>query len=221
MKITALTLETSNLHNIVHFYQHTLGLTLTAQTQNEVHFQAGDTKLIFQEKKDSPAFYHLAFNIATNHLAQAIAWAEAHNLELLPSPKAEVITYFDAWKAQSIYFWDLNGNLLEFIAREDIQTVLDQPFTPKEMLNISEIGIVTTQPMQTAEGIMQQTGLQYFDKAQPLPEFCAIGDDEGLLIFVTPERNWYPTAIKAQPGNAAIQLEVNANSYTIQSSDWK
>jgi len=48
MKITALTLETANLNNIVNFYQHTLGLALITQTQNEVHVQAGDTKLIFQ-----------------------------------------------------------------------------------------------------------------------------------------------------------------------------
>ncbi|WP_158961629.1 VOC family protein [Myroides fluvii] len=221
MKITNLYLETENLNNSLSFYQNTLGLTVVEQTAKEVRFQAGETLLTFTENKNKTPFYHFAFNIATNHLEQAIAWAQANHIELLPSPKNEIITHFDTWKAKSIYFWDLNGNLLEFIARADIQTTKAQPFSPKEMLNISEIGIVTAHPMQTAEAIMQQTGLQYFSKSAPLPEFCAIGDDEGLLIFVSPERNWYPTQLKAQPSTATIKLEVSNSTHTILASDWK
>lgn len=221
MKITNLYLETNNLTHSITFYQNTLGLSIVAQTEKMVRFQAGETLLTFTENKQQTPFYHFAFNIATNHLEQAITWAQANQIELLPSPKNEIITHFDSWKAESIYFWDLNGNLLEFIARTDIQTQKEQSFSPKEMLNISEIGIVTTHPMQTAEAIMQQTGLEYFSKSEPLPEFCAIGDDEGLLIFVSPERNWYPTQLKAQPSIATIELEVNHNVHTILASDWE
>ena len=221
MKITNLYLETDNLAQSITFYQNTLGLSLLEQTENTVRFRAGETHLIFTENKNHKSFYHFAFTIETNHLEQAIAWAQANQIELLPSPQDEIITHFDTWKAKSIYFWDLNGNLLEFIAREDIQTVPDQPFSPKEMLNISEIGIVTAHPMSTAESIMKQTGLAYFSKSEPLPAFCAIGDDEGLLIFVNPERNWYPTQYKAQPSAATIELEVNNTTHTIIASDWK
>jgi len=87
--------------------------------------------------------------------------------------------------------------------------------------NISEIGLVTQQPFATAKAINQQTNLEFFSKATPLPEFCAVGDDEGLIILVAPTRTWYPTTILATHSPAEIKIEVNEKIYTIQSTDWK
>ena len=221
MKILDLQLEANNLDTILEFYGETLNLAIVKQTTEEIRFQAGDTQLTFIAKPTTKAQYHFAFNIATNHLAQAIKWAQATGIPLLPSPKDETITYFDTWKAQSIYFWDKNGNLLEFIAREDTQIQKDVPFSPKEMLNISEIGLVTKKPIATGETIQQQLGIDFFSKATPLAEFCALGDDDGLLILVTPNRTWYPTDILAQRSPATIQIEVDGNKHTIQTLDWE
>lgn len=220
MRILNLKLEATNLDPIIAFYQNTLGLPLIHQTEQEVTFHAGATELTFTKTENSVAPYHFAFNIATNHLTQAIVWAQENSVELLPSPKNEIITHFDTWLAQSIYFWDKNGNLLEFIAREDSKIEKDQPFTPKEILNISEIGLVVENPIQTAEALNAQIGTAFFDKATPLPEFCAIGDDEGLLVLVSPTRNWYPTQHIAQKSSAEIQLESQGNIHTIQTTAW-
>lgn len=220
MKITNLTLEATHLDTVIEFYQNTLGLPLIHQTEKEVTFRAGATELTFKKTENSVAPYHFAFNIATNHLAQAIVWAKENSIELLPSPKNEIITHFDTWLAQSIYFWDKNGNLLEFIAREDVQLEKEVAFIPSEILNISEIGLVVENPIQTAEAINAQIGTVFFDKTTPLPEFCAIGDDEGLLVLVSPIRNWYPTQQLAHKSAATIQIEVNKNSHTIQTADW-
>ncbi len=221
MKILDLKLEANNLDTILEFYSETLGLKILEQTPTALRFQAGDTQLTFIAKSTTKAQYHFAFNIATNHLAQAIEWAQATGLVLLPSPKDETITYFDTWKAQSIYFWDKNGNLLEFIAREDTQIQKEAPFTPKEMLNISEIGLITKKPIATGEAIQQQIGVDFFSKATPLAEFCALGDDDGLLILVTPNRTWYPTDILAQRSPATIQVEVEGQLHTIETLDWE
>ncbi len=221
MKIVDLKLEANNLNTIVDFYQNVLGFTLNNKTDNTVSFQAGNTNLTFTKNQASTAQYHFAFNIATNHLQQAIAWANSMNLELLKSPQEEIITKFDSWHSESIYFWDYNNNLLEFIAREDIQIVKETIFVPAEIINISEIGLVTQQPLATAKAINQQTNLEFFSKATPLPEFCAVGDDEGLIILVAPTRTWYPTTILATNSPAEIKIEVNEKIYTIQSTDWK
>lgn len=221
MKILDLQLEANNLDTILEFYSKTLGLKILEQTPAEIHFQAGDTRLTFTAKPTTKAQYHFAFNIATNHLNQAIEWAKANHIELLPSPKDETITYFDTWKAQSIYFWDKNGNLLEFIAREDTQIQKEVPFTPKEMLNISEIGLITKKPIATGEALQRQIGADFFSKSTPLAEFCALGDDDGLLILVTPNRTWYPTNILAQRSPATILVEVDGQHHTIQTLDWE
>ncbi|MGG5576492.1 VOC family protein [Myroides sp. C15-4] len=221
MKILDLKLEANNLDTILEFYSETLGLKILEQTPTALRFQAGDTQLTFIAKSTTKAQYHFAFNIATNHVNQAIEWAQTTGLMLLPSPKDETITYFDTWKAQSIYFWDKNGNLLEFIAREDTQIQKEVPFTPKEMLNISEIGLITKKPIATGEAIQQQIGVDFFSKATPLAEFCALGDDDGLLILVTPNRTWYPTDILAQRSPATIQVEVEGQLHTIETLDWE
>lgn len=221
MKILDLKLEANNLDTILEFYSETLGLKILEQTPTALRFQAGDTQLTFIAKSTTKAQYHFAFNIATNHVNQAIEWAQTTGLMLLPSPKDETITYFDTWKAQSIYFWDKNGNLLEFIARENTQIQKEVPFTPKEMLNISEIGLITKKPIATGEAIQQQIGVDFFSKATPLAEFCALGDDDGLLILVTPNRTWYPTDILAQRSPATIQVEVEGQLHTIETLDWE
>lgn len=221
MKIIDLKLEANKLDTIIDFYQNTLGLNLIKQTEKEVTFLAGETRLSFTATQQPTAPYHFAFNIATNHLAQAIKWAQENNLELLPSPKNEIITHFDTWLAQSIYFWDKNGNLLEFIAREDINIEKEEVFSPKEILNISEIGLVTENPIQTAEAINQQIGTVFFTKATPLPEFCAIGDDEGLIVLVSPTRNWYPTQQIAKKSTAEVQVESKGKTFKLQTTEWK
>lgn len=221
MKILGLKLEANNLDTILEFYSETLGLKILEQTPTALRFQAGDTQLTFIAKSTTKAQYHFAFNIATNHLAQAIEWAQVTGLVLLPSPKNETITYFDTWKAQSIYFWDKNGNLLEFIAREDSQIEKSVPFFPKEMLNISEIGLITKKPIATGEAIQNQIGVDFFSKATPLAEFCALGDDDGLLILVTPNRTWYPTDVLALRSPATIQVEVEGQLHTIETLDWE
>jgi hypothetical protein len=47
---------------------------------------------------------------------------------------------------------------------------------------------------QRTQDLLKRYSLSYFDKQPALPQFRAIGNDEGLFIIVPHHRNWFPTA---------------------------
>lgn len=217
MKIKAITLQTNNLQATKDFYTATLELPMLAQHANSITLQAGDTVLTFTAVSEEVNVYHFAFNIPSNQLNNALVWAEAH-LNLIENYEGNLVTTFENWKSQSVYFTDNNGNLLEFIAREDIQVVVDEAFAPTQILTISEMGIVVEKPMLQAEKLIKKHNLTYFEKAEPTEQFLALGDDQGLLIMVTPNRNWFPTTLAAQPTVAQIEIQQDDNILTIEST---
>ncbi|WP_010254844.1 VOC family protein [Myroides injenensis] len=217
MKIQEIKLYTTDIKETKTFYTSLLNFSIVKEEATLLTLKVGDSLLTFIQTDTATNVYHFAFNIAVNHLEQAIAWSNKH-LELLKSPSNTIITAFETWNAESIYFTDNNGNILEFIARYDLNNRSERAFTPKEVLNISEIGIVTPSPIKLAEELIVVNDLKYFSKTKPTPEFLALGDDEGLLILVTPNRKWYPTTIEALPTNQEITLINNNQEITLDSS---
>ncbi|MCL1670022.1 VOC family protein [Elizabethkingia ursingii] len=198
MIISELILQTNNLAETEKFYSENLQLEMITKTESSVSFRAGDSILTFEQNDREENFrYHFAFNIPANQLEEAIIWVY-NKIELIRNPESHLITNFDNWKAQAIYFYDNNGNLAEFIDRTDLDNNSDTEFSSKSILNISEIGIVTDNPLNLASQITQQTGVDYFVKGPKTEDFVVLGNDNGLLIIVSPDRNWYPTANKAE-----------------------
>lgn len=218
MKIQEIKLYTTDLKETKTFYTSLLNFSIVNEEATLLTLKVGDSLLTFIQTDIATNVYHFAFNIAINHLEQAITWSNKH-LDLLKSPSNTIITTFETWNADSIYFTDNNGNILEFIARYDLNNRSEKAFTPKEVLNISEIGIVTTAPIKLAEELIVVNNLKYFSKTKPTPEFLALGDDEGLLILVTPNRKWYPTNIEAQPTYQEIILLNNNQEIILDTSE--
>jgi len=220
MNILSINLQTRELDKSKQFYTEVLDLTLIESLEESFTVQAGETILTFEQTEKDIEVYHFAFNIPSNQLENALVWAKAH-LNLIENVEGNLVTSFETWKAKSIYFTDNNGNILEFIAREDIQVNVQGDFSPSQIINISEMGVVTEQPMVQAEKLIADYGLSYFDKAEPTEQFLALGDDQGLLIMVTPNRNWYPTSIAAQFTPAEIMIESNELVVSLLSEELK
>jgi catechol-2,3-dioxygenase len=193
MKINEIKLATNDLNQTVSFYTQTLGLTTAKQTDKHVSLHAGTSILTFtQDNTCTTPIYHFAFNIPHNQLPDAIKWLEKRT-PILPVTAESNIAEFSTWNANAIYFTDNNGNLLEFIARHDLNNNSNTPFSAASIQCISEIGIaVPNVPAYTA-----QLNLNYFAKQPPQEKFAALGDDEGLLIIAEENRNWFPTNIPA------------------------
>ncbi|RAJ35779.1 VOC family protein [Pedobacter cryoconitis] len=205
MKFEAIELLSNNIIETEQFYNNILDIKTNSKNENEVSFLIGTTKVSFQKSAIENPNYHLAFDIPNNKLEEAFKWLEQRTT-ILPVTDDSQFSSFEAWNAKSFYFYDNNGNLLELICRFDADNQSDAAFDSSSILFVSEIGIVTSDVLTTATGLISQYGLEYYAKQPKTENFAVIGDETGLLILVTPDRNWFPTAKKAQAFEARVQL---------------
>ena len=114
MKIQELTLKTNKLSETKEFYGKIIGFEIINETGTSISFAIGTSILIFEllEGNENPK-YHFAFNIPLNKIDDAINWILERTS--LISTENSYITDFENWKAQAIYFFDNNRNILEFI----------------------------------------------------------------------------------------------------------
>ncbi|MFD2939394.1 VOC family protein [Flavobacterium notoginsengisoli] len=215
MKLEKIQIQTSNIQKTTAFYQDILELSIIEKTTNSVSIKAGNSILKFIEEPGFKSIYHFAFNIPENKLAEAIQWCR-NKTDLIVIENQNVITNFENWNAHAIYFYDNNGNLLEFIARHDLHNSETETFSSKSILNISEIGIVNENPLELGNELISKYDLNFFSKNTNSEAFAAIGDDEGLLIMVRPNRNWYPTQTPSESNKTEISLENNGSVVYLQ-----
>ena len=192
MRILKLSLLTADIDATANFYQNILGLSLIEKNKNSASFQAGSSVLRFISVKDIHPIYHFAFNIPCNQIEQALQWAKG-KVEIIPETDNNIIADFKNWNARAFYFYDNNRNIVEFIARFDLNNDSNQPFTGPSIASVSEAGIPVNDVQQACNELKIKYRLDYFTKQPPLNGFAAVGDDEGLLIMVDINRNWYPT----------------------------
>ncbi|MBB5620339.1 catechol-2,3-dioxygenase [Pedobacter cryoconitis] len=212
MKIEAIELLSNNIIETEQFYNNVLNIKTNSKNENEVSFLIGTTKVSFQTSTVERPNYHLAFDIPNNKLEEAFKWLEQRTT-VLPVTDDSQFSSFEAWNAKSFYFYDNNGNLLELICRFDTDHQSDVAFDSNSILYVSEIGIVTSDVHSTAEELISQYGLDYYVKQPKTENFAVIGDENGLLILVTPDRNWFPTTKKAQAFEAKVQLSTADRAY--------
>ena len=197
MKLKEIHLLSDNLNGTAEFYTNVLGLPTVTQTDGTLAIQAGNTALVFHQSENTGATYHVAFDIPNNKLKEAHQWLKK-KASIIPVSQTSVFADFDAWFAKSFYFYDNNGNVLEFICRDAVANALDSPFDSGMILYASEIGIVTDNVAATAKSITKQYGIPNFSRQTPSENFTALGDDYGLFVIVHSSRNWYPTDTRAK-----------------------
>jgi catechol-2,3-dioxygenase len=208
MRIRELRLLTSRLAEQKEFYTRTLGLPLAHERDGLVAIQAGETRLVFtQAEEGSEPYYHFAFNITENKLAQAKAWIATRHIDLSKDDANN--WYSKSWNSHAIYFYDPAGNIVEFIARHGLATGQEGPFTGHDILYASEIGLVTDDVVATAERLQEKVGVAIY-KGGISQEFAALGDEYGLFILSKRGRIWlasdkssqvYPVEVSIQDGN--------------------
>lgn len=214
MQILEVSLLSDDLKRTETFYSGRLGLTAINKKPSSISFLAGRSILTFQQSNNLRPVYHFAFNIPKNKLNEAITWASL-KFNLLRIENNDFIADFKAWNAASFYFFDNNGNILEFIARRDLNNKSDEPFSSDSILSISEIGIVTMNVSELAHKLITDFNIPVFSKQPPHENFAAFGNDRGLLILSAPNRHWYPTDCPAKSYNTKIKLLVNEKNVEI------
>ena len=205
MKIKEVTLFTNNIQQQRQFYRTKLGLETIKDTLTKVSFKTGNSILVFKYSETANPS-HIAFNIPYNAIYDALRWAQ-NRVALIPY-KNKLITNFKSWNAKSIYFKDPDANIIEFIARENINIESDIAFTPRLIISISEIAIATDNIKTIYNQINSIKSIPIFD--ENFNRFCALGSDEGLFLIINKnKKKWYPTMENALTSNFIIKGDYN------------
>lgn len=195
MKIETLILTTNAVQPQLDFYRDTLGLKVLEQTERRAVFKAGQTRLEFIEAANSIP-YHFAFNIPSNKAEEALEWTR-ERVVILKDGDNELID-FRSWNAKSLYFYDPDHNVVELIARRNLDIFSTLKFSPEQFLGISEIGMPVGDIEQTWHRLNQIGKLPVY--SGNFENFCAMGDENGLFIVVDRrQKKWYPTDDPAMP----------------------
>ncbi|WGD35188.1 VOC family protein [Olleya sp. YS] len=208
MKINQITLFTNNVLKQKQFYKTVLGFQIIEDNPDRISFKTGESILAFEYKHEKVNSSHLAFNIPSNAIYKALEYLK-DKTEILPYENEEVIG-FESWKAKSVYFYDSDNNIMEFIARERVDINSDIAFTSNSILSISEIAIATDNIKSIYNTINNIKPITIFDGS--FERFCALGNDEGLFIVIDKnKKKWYPTMEDAFTSDFIIKGDYNFN----------
>lgn len=185
------------LEDLRRFYASVLECPVAAAGPGGLTVRAGSTEIAFESAERGEPFYHFAFNIPENLLASAKRWLAART-EVLRRPDGSDEYFFQSWNAHACYFLDPAGNILEFIARHNLRNGREGEFSARDILHVSEIGLVVDDVGATVSAAEKQLGMGVFAGSSS-EQFAASGDDHRLLIIAKRGRVWNAGTKAARP----------------------
>ncbi|WP_141905123.1 VOC family protein [Lysinibacillus sp. Y5S-8] len=208
MKITKVQLFVHDLQKMQKFYSDQLGFALLENTGDYFTIAVGESRLTFEKAPTSiQKQYHIALNIPRNLFYQAKIWAK-ERVGLLTSEGQDEV-YFDFLKAYSCYFYDPEGNILEFIARQEVNPEQDTAyFSMEQVLQIGEINVTTDDILAAARKLNEHAIKPINDQKIQLDALNFLGNyEDGANILLGPsERLWYFSDKKAVISPICIEI---------------
>lgn len=212
MRIEYLELKTSQLEKQRHFYGEILGMESRELSATSFEVRLEFSVLRFTKNTRSIP-YHIAFHIGACQEQKALAWLK-QRVSILRDGAQEIID-FSSWNAKSLYFYDADQNILEFISRRHLHPTQEKEFGGRSVLGISEIGLATDNVLQSYTYLNEQFGLDKF--TGDYQTFCATGDDQGLFIIADiNKKTWFPSGNKVVPADFVIRIATSELTAALQ-----
>ena len=210
-EIVELNLRARRLDQNRFFWETLLGFTvIDAPSAGQYTLQVGNTKLTFRQSNTNPDLeatffpqYHFTIAIPSNQVENCLDWVlkqkavnPANNVEVtIPIWKdylndAEIIRR-NLYNSQSVFIQDPAGNVIELLARHDMNNTATGAFNKGMFIGISEVGIVTRDVRKTAALLKETFGVD--EVLGSSNSFKPIGGATGLLKLIVPGKPWIPT----------------------------
>jgi catechol 2,3-dioxygenase-like lactoylglutathione lyase family enzyme len=174
MRITRLTLPSTDVEASLAFYRDVLQLRTTGTT---VH--VGWTDIDIVPSPVDTGSVHLAFNIPHHRFEAACAWLRQRALLLRDPLGEERFHVGGAWDAESVYFAGPHDAVLELIARRPLafDNASDGDFRSSDIVCVSEVGLPTDDVPALVRNLVVATGLTPFGDVSDV--FVPMGGHEG------------------------------------------
>lgn len=221
MDIRQAQLATRSLDDTARFWER-LGCPVD-RAGGVVEVVVGSTRLLFRELPGMTGALHLAITIPAGTFDVAAEWIAGVATVLVDADGRDAFEGPPNWNSRSVYFEGPDQQLLELIERRDLAASAPAPAPAASasapastapasvvpLLSVSEVGIAVPDVLGAVE-TLRRAGLEPY--ANPAGEgFAAVGDVDGLVILVSPERRWFPTADRL-PSTAPVVLDVGLDT---------
>ncbi|TKD72298.1 glyoxalase [Pseudalkalibacillus hwajinpoensis] len=217
MYINKLTLYSHVVNDLRDFYVEKFGFRLVKSDKSGFEIKVGKSVLAFKQTTNSTTpFYHFAFTIPVNKFKEAKAWAKEKVTLTKEENKDEI--FFMHINAQSFYFIDPAGNIVELISRKLTAPCSETlGFSVEEILTISEINLTTTKVDSVGEELLafgipvrddeplQNDSLNFLGEAEG-GSFILLGPANRRWIFSNQYSVPYPLIIEV---DNIKQIELN------------
>jgi len=220
MDIRQVQLATRSLADTARFYER-LGCSVEI-VDTTVRIVVGSTLLVFRELPEMTGALHLAITIPTGTFDAAKAWIAGLTTVLGTADQDE----FEGppnWNSRSVYFEGPDHQLLELIERRDLESGArrvgagDGTGTDTgsdsdagvPLVSVSEVGVPVPDVLGAASAL-RRAGLEPYANP-PGESFAAVGDVDGLVILVSPDRRWFPTGDRS-PSSAPVVIDVGLDA---------
>ena len=214
MNITRLELLSADVEAQKDFYANVLELAVRLDAPI-LEVQAGRTRLFFTHAPEFDGAYHFAFNIPANQFAAAKAWLSSR-VSLLHDENGKDEFHSENWNSDSVYFKDSAGNVLELIARHNLDNSVNGEFDSQQILNVSEIGLPSEDVVGLANEICKRLDVSVF-RQEPNESFTPVGDDNGLLIIPVKDRIWIPNSgVPARLLSVRVEGMLNGKEWEVR-----
>jgi catechol 2,3-dioxygenase-like lactoylglutathione lyase family enzyme len=194
------------LPELAAFYGERLGLQVARSNGSCVAIGVGETTLELRAAAGRP-FYHVALLVPADRFDAALAWCR-ERVELLPEREhGEVVFDFTNWDAQALYFHDPAGSIVELIAHRGIgEAGTEGPFAARELLGVSEVGVVCDPPALAAS-LRRELALEVWDgTVEEELRLAFVGEQARTLILCRAGRPWLPTGRPAEAHPVEVVL---------------
>jgi len=193
---------TDKIKSLKRFYGNIMNLNITEATNDQFTVQIGESTITFKQS-ERKAFYHFAINIPGNQFSMMKDWMQ--NRLPLNRENGRDEVYFRSFEADSMYFEDPAGNIIELIGRRKRDLFGD--LSEDSFLNISEISITTPDVASVGEDI-QDFGIPLFGSTNVIQdELNFLGKGDTFIVLVPPGRRWYFSKIKSETHPLEIMLK--------------
>lgn len=189
MRISRATIDVPDATTAAAFYETVLGLPVESEPGGAV-VRVGTTALVLRENQQTRGVHHLAFTIPSNKFDAAKRWISAR-VSLMSKGGEDEFEYGAGWNARSFYFAGPNDTVLEIIIRRDLANAADGDFGSDDLLCISEVGVAVPDVLGTVGMLGAQADVTPYG-LPPRERFTPVGDIDGLVILVAPDRTWFP-----------------------------
>ncbi len=212
MKIRSIEMLCNDIESQIDFFQNKMGFEVELG-KGSFHFIAGFTRISFI-KSDKYKRYHYCFLIPCNKLAEAKLWCKKADIPLIIIDGKDE-QRFESWNANSIYFYDGDGNIAEFIVRHNLQNDSNNDFDSTEIICLNEIGMPVIDIGMTQEYLSSKTTIEPWKG--DTTRFGTQGDENGIFLQVNPQIKeiWFPTNDRIEMAPFKVNVKIESRRFDI------